>query len=72
MYVYVIFGCSKKLSSNKTRQVVNSTHVSGAADRLRFIALKYSNPISGSSKELVLFFVLAFSSLLFFDIMTPC
>ncbi|XP_062088327.1 glucan endo-1,3-beta-glucosidase 1 isoform X1 [Humulus lupulus] len=69
-----LFPGSKKLSSNKTRQVVNATHSSnGAGDRLQFIALRSSNPIiSGLIKELVSFFVVALSSLIFFDIMTPC
>ncbi|PON35021.1 Glycoside hydrolase [Parasponia andersonii] len=66
-----LFPGSKKVSSNKTRQAVNSTHERSAADRLRVIALR-SNPISGFSKELVVFFVVALSSLLFFDIITSC
>ncbi|EXB55119.1 Glucan endo-1,3-beta-glucosidase 1 [Morus notabilis] len=53
------FPGSKKMS-NKTKQAVNSTHISGAAERSRFIAF--------SSKELVV----SFSSLLFFHLMTPC
>ncbi|KAF4372555.1 hypothetical protein F8388_027228 [Cannabis sativa] len=76
-----LFPGSKKLSSNKTREVMNTTtpHSSNAAgDRLQFIALtlrRRSNIpiISGLLvKELVSFFVVALSSLLFFDIMTPC
>lgn len=57
------FPGSKKVS-NKTKQVVNSTHVSGAAERSRFIAL--------SSKEVVVFFVVSFSSLSFFHLIIPC
>ncbi|XP_015885604.2 glucan endo-1,3-beta-glucosidase 1 [Ziziphus jujuba] len=64
-----IFPGSKKVT-NKTRQVVNSTQVSGAAERLKFIGLS-RNGISGVSKELVIFFLLVLSSLLFFPFMTP-
>lgn len=64
----LIFGyCSKKVS-NKTRQVVNSTQVSGAAERLRFIGFRRK----GISKELIIFFVVTlFSSHVFFPCMIP-
>lgn len=68
LYIYD-FGCSKKVT-NKTRQVVNSTQISGAAERFRFLGLS-RNGTSGVSKELVLFFVVVLSSLLFFPFITP-
>ncbi|XP_007211541.2 glucan endo-1,3-beta-glucosidase 1 [Prunus persica] len=65
-----IFPGSKKVI-NKTRQVVNSTHSSSGADRLRFIALS-SNRISAISGILSVFFRVIFSTLLFIPFMTPC
>ncbi|PQQ02976.1 glucan endo-1 3-beta-glucosidase 1 [Prunus yedoensis var. nudiflora] len=65
-----IFPGSKKVS-NKTRQVVNSTHSSSGADRLRFIALS-SNRISAISGILSVFFLVIFSTLLFIPFVTPC
>lgn len=56
-----IFPGSKKVS-NKTKAVVNSTEVSGAADRLRFISLR-GNQISANA--------VAFSILLFISFMIP-
>lgn len=56
-----IFPGSKKVS-NKTKAVVNSTEVSGAADRLRFISLR-GNQISANA--------VAFSILLFIPFTTP-
>ncbi|KAH9749556.1 glucan endo-1,3-beta-glucosidase 1 [Citrus sinensis] len=56
-----IFPGSKKVS-NKTKAVVNSTQISGAADRLRFISLR-GNQISANA--------VAFSILLFIPFMTP-
>lgn len=52
---------SKKVS-NKTKAVVNSTQISGAADKLRFISLR-GNQISANA--------VAFSILLFIPFMTP-
>ncbi|KAK9936009.1 hypothetical protein M0R45_012876 [Rubus argutus] len=59
-----IFPGSKK-ASNVTRQVVNSTHVSGAADRLKLIGFSSKRP-SAISWVLYVIFVVISPSLLFF------
>ncbi|KAL6200952.1 hypothetical protein ACLB2K_024667 [Fragaria x ananassa] len=59
-----IFPGSKQ-ASNVTRQVVNSTHVSGAAERLKFIGFSSEGP-SAISWLLYVIFVVISPGLLFF------
>jgi hypothetical protein len=56
--------------TNKTRQVLNATETSGAADSLRFITF-CSYRISAINKGLHVLVVVAFNSLLFIPFMAP-
>lgn len=63
------FVYSKKVN-NTTRQVVNSTETSGAAEVLRFATL-CSFRISAINKGIHVLLVVALSNLLFMPLMTP-
>ncbi|XP_062161505.1 glucan endo-1,3-beta-glucosidase 1 [Alnus glutinosa] len=59
-----------KMITNKTRQVMNATETSGAADSLRFITF-CSYRISAINKGLHVLVVVGFNSLLFIPFMAP-